>query len=111
MRRWRTAAVAIALALLSVVIVWQLDPPTVGASVVVALLAIPILAPLRGLWRGHRQTYRWATLCVIPYLVVALTEVIASPATRAWSIATLTLAFTWFLTLIAFLRVSGFSKN
>ena len=96
-----------ALALLGVVLAWQLWPsPTAGAIIVAALFALPILAPLLGLWRGQQRTYRWATLCVLPYFIVGLTEVIATPATRAWSATIVALAFGWFVALIGFLRVS-----
>jgi uncharacterized membrane protein len=46
------------------------------------------------------------TLCLAPYLVIALTELVANPASRFWSTATLVLSFTLFLLLIAFLRVT-----
>ena len=48
----------------------------------VAML-LPVAAPLAGMLRGTRRTYAWATLCVAPYLVYGVTEVIANPAARA----------------------------
>ena len=70
------------------------------------LAALPLLAPLSGLVRGRRHTYAWATLFAIPYLMFALTELLANPAARWVAAASLLLIFAWFCTMILFLRVS-----
>ena len=46
------------------------------------------------------------TLCVVPYLVGALTELIANPAARVWASMALLVAFTLFVLLIVFLRLT-----
>jgi uncharacterized membrane protein len=33
-----------------------------------ALFALPLLAPLPGLWRGHAYTYAWASMLVLFYI-------------------------------------------
>jgi uncharacterized membrane protein len=33
-----------------------------------ALLALPLLAPAPGLWRGHAYTYAWASMLVLFYI-------------------------------------------
>jgi uncharacterized membrane protein len=71
-----------------------------------ALAVLPLLAPLNGLLRGRRHTYAWATLFAIPYLVFALTELLANPAARWVAAMSLLLVFGWFCTMILFLRVS-----
>jgi len=43
---------------------------------------LPLLAPLRGLLRGSRYTYAWATLFAIPYLAFAVTELLVNPQAR-----------------------------
>ena len=70
------------------------------------LAVLPLLAPLRGLRRGRRQTYAWATLFAVPYLVFALTELLVNPAARWMASLSLLLIFAWFCTMILFLRVS-----
>ena len=70
------------------------------------LAALPLLAPLNGLVRGRRQTYAWATLFSIAYLVFALTELLVNPAARWAASLTLLLVFGWFCAMILFLRVS-----
>jgi uncharacterized membrane protein len=70
------------------------------------LAALPLLAPLNGLWRGRRRTYAWATLFAIPYLAFALTELLVNPAARWVAAMSLLLVFAWFCTMIFFLRAS-----
>jgi uncharacterized membrane protein len=71
-----------------------------------ALAVLPLLAPLNGLVRGRRYTYSWATLFAIPYLVFALTELLANPQARWVASLSLLLVFAWFCTMIFFLRAS-----
>ncbi|MDE2303941.1 MAG: DUF2069 domain-containing protein [Gammaproteobacteria bacterium] len=68
--------------------------------------ALPLLAPLGGLLRGRRHTYAWATLFAIPYLVFALTELLANPAARWVAGTSLVLVFAWFCSMVAYLRFS-----
>jgi uncharacterized membrane protein len=67
---------------------------------------LPIALPLRGVLRRDRRTYAWSTFSVLPYLVFAITEAVATPQMRPWSGACVTLAFAWFVALIAALRAS-----
>ena len=73
---------------------------------VCVLAVLPLLAPLRGLVKGRRYTYAWATLFTIPYLTFALTELLVNPAARWVASISLLLVFGWFCTMILFLRVS-----
>ena len=79
----------------------------VGYPWPICALAIgPLLVPLRGLARGRRRTYAWATLLAIPYLVFALTELLVNPAARWVASISLLLVFGWFCTMVFFLRAS-----
>jgi len=71
----------------------------------VALL-MPVAAPLPGLVRGQRRTYAWATLCVAPYFIYGVTEVVANPAVRAAAGAILFASLAWFVMLVRYLRLS-----
>jgi uncharacterized membrane protein len=73
---------------------------------VCAVAVLPLLAPLHGLIRGRRYTYAWATLFAIPYLTFALTELLVNPAARWVASISLLLVFSWFCTMILFLRAS-----
>jgi uncharacterized membrane protein len=67
---------------------------------------VPLWLPLRGLLRRRRRTYAWATLCVIPYFVLGVTEAVANPMQRLWAGACLAIALALFVALIAYLRLT-----
>jgi uncharacterized membrane protein len=91
--------VAVSLSLLA----WTL----VGYPWLLCVIAVlPLLAPLNGLVRGRRHTYAWATLFAIPYLAFAMTELLVNPQARWVAGVSLLLVFTWFCTMILFLRAS-----
>lgn len=71
-----------------------------------AAAALLLSAPLRGLLRGRRHTYAWASLFATPYLMFALTELLVNPAARWAAGASLLLVFAWFCSMVAFLRIS-----
>ena len=75
------------------------------------LAALPLLAPLRGLLRGSRYTYAWATLFAVPYLMFAITELLVNPLARWVAGISLLLVFAWFCSMILFLRVSPASRG
>ncbi len=102
-RRARTLTLglwaAVALSLLS----WTL----VGYPWPLCVLAVLLLtAPLGGLIRGRRYTYAWTTLFAIPYLVFALTELLVNPAARWAAAISLLLIFSWFCSMVLFLRAT-----
>jgi uncharacterized membrane protein len=89
------------------VVVSALRPGTWPGSLAwTAVLLVPLLLPLPGLLRGDRRTGAWATLCVAPYFVYGLTEVVANPAVRGAAAAVLFASLAWFVSLVYFLRVS-----
>jgi len=106
-RRWRGVTLGSIALLIAIVFMWQLWPsPGIEGAARGVALSVPLLLPIPGLWQGKRYTYRWATLCVLPYFIVGLTEVVANPSSRPWTAAMLALALTWFVSLVAFLRVT-----
>ena len=79
----------------------------VGYSWTLCIIAVlPLLAPLNGLLHGRRRTYAWSTLFAIPYMALALTELLANPEARWAASLSLLLVFAWFCTMILFLRAS-----
>ncbi len=71
-----------------------------------ALAVMALLAPLPGLVRGRRHTYAWATLFTIPYITFALTELLVNPSARWVASISLLLLFSWFCTMVLFLRAT-----
>src|SRR5579885_1815676 len=101
----RIAALMLWSVLLLLVVMHQLVPALSGSAVLRALLfSLPLFAPLRGLLRGDRYTYSWATLCVLPYFLVGVTEAVANPALHVWATSLLGASLLWFFSLISFLR-------
>jgi uncharacterized membrane protein len=102
-RKTRMLTIGLWIAVASSLLSWTL----VGYPWPLCVLAVlPLAAPLDGLVRGRRYTYAWATLFAIPYLVFALTELLVNPAARWVASISLLLVFSWFCTMILFLRAS-----
>jgi uncharacterized membrane protein len=106
--RARTAAVTLLLALGAVaVLLIARDASSPGSAALLALfLLVPLLLPLPGLWRGQRRTFAWATLCLTPHFVFALTEIVANPALRSITAAMLLLGTSLMIALVAYLRLT-----
>jgi uncharacterized membrane protein len=106
-KRLRIAVLANAAALVVSLIVWRaMTGFSTGDFVLVAILTLPVAIAVPKLLAGNRRTYAWMTLAVTPFLVVAITEAVANPASRAWAGLCLGVAFILFVLLIAYLRVT-----
>lgn len=71
-----------------------------------AIAVAPLLAPLNGLIHGRRYTFAWASLFAIPYMAFAITELLTNARARWVGALTLLLVFSWFCSLVAYLRLS-----
>jgi uncharacterized membrane protein len=103
-RRGVLAAMSV-LGLLVVVATLRSSPWPANLFLVIAWL-VPVLLPLRGLLAGSRRAYAWATLCVSPYLIAGVTEMIANPALRTFASFITFASLAWFAALIWYLRVT-----
>lgn len=102
------AALSFHALLMITVLMWRIGMHPAASDIIWALLlCIPLALPTHGLWRGKRYTHAWATLCVIPYFIVGVTEAVADPAQRIWAAVCLGLALLLFAALIAYLRLSA----
>ncbi len=74
------------------------------------VLAFVLLAPLAiavpGLIARNRRTFAWATLCVTPHFIYALTEIVANPAIRELAASILVLSLGLAVALVAYLRLT-----
>jgi uncharacterized membrane protein len=77
-RPLRRVAGGALLALILLCLAWELwlAPLRPGGSLI-ALKALPLLLPLRGILAGRRYTFQWSSLLILAYF--------AEGATRAWS--------------------------
>ncbi len=103
-RAWRIAA-ASWLGLLALALLWEswLAPLRPGGSWLL-VKALPLLGPLRGVWRGDPYAMQWALLLAPLYFCEGVVRTFdAAPVARlAW--LELLLAFAFFVAAIAYLR-------
>lgn len=104
----RTLALGLLCALLalSVFAVAREAQGPAGALLLGGFLVVPALLPLRGLARRERRAYAWATLCIAPHFVYALTELVANPALRGVAVAMLFTGLSLVVALVAYLRLT-----
>jgi uncharacterized membrane protein len=103
-RRWALATLAILI--VAVGIAATLNASWPGSALLATVLLLPLLLPVKGLVRGNRRTYAWATLCIAPCFVYAITEAIANSSMRAIAAAILLASLAHFVALVAYLRVT-----
>ena len=74
----RLSAAGSLVALIVLCLAWELwlAPLRPGGSLI-ALKALPLLIPFRGIFEGRRYTYQWASMLVLAYF--------AEGITRAWA--------------------------
>lgn len=105
--RVRVAVLGATALLILAVLAWILTPTvSLGRLASAVIVTLPLWIFIPALHRGERRKYAAMTLCVVPYLALALTELVANPAARALASAILLLAFALFGLLIVFLRVT-----
>ncbi len=105
-RAWRLTLAGAALLAACVAAAALRSAPWPSGLAWTAVLLLPLLLPLRGLWRRNRRTCAWATLCVAPYFAYGATEVIANPAVRTVAGVILFASLAWFVSLVYCLRVT-----
>ncbi|HUY04362.1 MAG TPA: DUF2069 domain-containing protein [Rhodocyclaceae bacterium] len=96
------------IALIILCLAWELwlAPLRPGGSML-ALKALPLLAPLFGILRGRRYTHQWAALLVLLYLAEGLVRATSdSGAMRVAAVAETLLALVFFLAAIFYARLS-----
>jgi uncharacterized membrane protein len=100
------ALATLAMLVVAIAVAATLNASWPGSALLVAVLVVPLLLPLKGLLQGDRRTYAWATLCIAPCFVYAITEAIANSLARAIAAAILFASLAHFVALVAYLRVT-----
>lgn len=77
---WQAGAVVSLLALIALVLAWELwlAPVRPGGSWLV-LKTLPLLAPLFGLLHGRRSTFQWTSFLALAYLAEGIVRAWAEP--------------------------------
>ena len=108
LRALRLTAAGSLLLLFLLCLAWELwlAPLRPGGSLI-ALKALPLLLPFRGILNARRYTYQWSSMLILAYF--------AEGATRAWSergaaqslaVAEITLSVLFFASAVAFARLT-----
>jgi uncharacterized membrane protein len=106
-RRLRQATCFATLVLVALIARWVVYG-NISAMKIAAgtILTLPLIVAAPLLYAGHRRTYAWMTLAIVPSLVLAITETVANSAIRMWAALCLFTAFALFVLLIAHLRAT-----
>lgn len=95
------------LALVSLLAAYQGERSAVSFWLLVVLLAGPLAIAVPGMLARNRRTFAWATLCVTPHFIYALTELVANPSIRVLAASILVLSLALVVALVAYLRLTG----
>ena len=104
----RRAAVAALIGLIVLCLAWELwlAPLRPGGSLI-ALKALPLLFPLRGILRGNRYTYQWASMFVLAYFAEGVTRVWSERGTsQLLAGAEILLSVLFFAAAVAYARLT-----
>lgn len=101
----RRIAVAAWLALAALCVAWELwlAPIRPGGSWLV-LKAVPLLLPLRGLWRGDVKSFQWALLLVLAYLLEGTVRMFEPLPYGALALAEVALVACFFVAAVVYVR-------
>lgn len=77
------------------------------SPVVLGVLLLPLLLPLRGLWRGHPYTYAWSSFLILIYFIHGVVEVFANPTVRLLASLEIFCSVAFYLGAIFFARWRG----
>lgn len=95
-------------ALIFVCLAWELwgAPLRPGGSWLV-LKTLPLLAPLMGVLRGRRYTYRWSMMLALPYFIEGVTRAYGDgPPSAGYALAEAALAALFFASALVYLRLT-----
>jgi uncharacterized membrane protein len=101
---WRAAVASwTALLLLAVLWEWQLAPLRPGGSWLV-VKALPLLLPLRGVWRGDVMAMQWAVLLSLLYIAEGTVRIFDGWPANAMAALEIAIGMVFFVAGIVYLR-------
>ena len=103
-----TAASASLIALILLCLAWEiwLAPLRVGGSWLV-LKTLPLLAPLFGVLRGERYTYKWSAMLILAYFVEGAVRIYTDTGYSArLAVVETVLALAFFAAAIIYVRTT-----
>jgi uncharacterized membrane protein len=94
------------LAAVSLLAAYQGERSAVTFWLLVFFLVAPLAIAVPGMLARNRRTFAWATLCVTPHFIYALTEIVANPSIRVLAALILLLSLALAVALVAYLRLT-----
>ena len=94
------------LAAVSLLAAYQGERSAVTFWLLVVFLTGPLAIAVPGMLARNRRTFAWATLCVTPHFIYALTEIVANPSIRVLAALILLLSLALVVALVAYLRLT-----
>jgi len=107
-RSLRAIALGALVALIILCLAWELwlAPLRQGGSLL-ALKALPLALPLRGILEGRRYTFQWSSLLILAYFAEGTTRAWAEAGmARGLALAEVVLSLAYFAAAVGFARVS-----
>ena len=104
----RRAASASLVALLLLCLAWELwlAPLRPGGSFL-ALKALPLAVPLRGIFEGRRYTDQWSSMLILAYFAEGVTRAWSERGASQWlALAEVALSLGFFAAAVAFARAT-----
>jgi uncharacterized membrane protein len=95
-------------ALIALCLLWELwlAPLRPGGSLV-ALKALPLTFPLRGILAGRRYTYQWSSMLILAYFAEGVTRAWAEHgASRALAVSEVVLSLAFFVAAVSYARLT-----
>ena len=108
LRALRLTATASLLLLVALCLAWELwlAPLRPGGSLI-ALKALPLLLPLRGVAEGKRYAYQWASMLILAYFAEGIMRAWAERgSSQALAFAEVVLSLLFFAAAVAYARLS-----
>ncbi len=85
---------------------WLAPPQLIAPQLALALLGLPLFAPLRGLLHARRYTVKWSLFLSLLYLSHGCMEAWSNPTARGLALAEVALALGWFVGGISYVRAT-----
>ncbi len=107
--RLNALAIASLLALVALCLAWEIwwAPLRPGGSWL-ALKALPLLLPLRGVLHGRRYTHQWGSMLILAYAAEGLMRVASDAGLSRWlAAAEIGLSLVFFLSAAFYARVTS----
>jgi uncharacterized membrane protein len=104
----RATSAASLVALILLCLAWELwlAPLRPGGSLI-ALKALPLALPLRGIFAGRRYTYQWSSLLILVYFAEGVTRSVADHGTsQICAAAEAALSLLFFAAVVAYARMT-----